>query len=143
MERLAAAADGWINLAPRFTDDDDEDDRPTSIGFLTLVGGGSLGVTMSTWIPEITNRRRRVQPSLGIAHVTGHRAIAQLVALAVPVPDTWRVEQDHPRRGLVLRLPSDESNEHVLVWALRAVGALSAPRPIRDWRADVYLPTRQ
>jgi hypothetical protein len=28
----------------------------------------------------------------------------------------------------------------VLVWALRAVDALSTARPIRRWRADIYLP---
>jgi hypothetical protein len=137
MERLARAEDGWINLIPGITNDDEV---TTSLGFLTLVGGGSIGITMCTWVPKSHNRRGLVQPRLGINHTTGRRAAAELYSLGVPVPETWLVEQDHPRRGLVLRMPFEESQEHVLVWALRAVGALSAPNPARRWRADIYLP---
>ena len=137
MARLTRAEDGWINLVPKITDNDE---RPTSLGFFALFGGGAIGVTMCTWIPGKHSRRGFIKPSLGITHVTGHRVFAELHALAVPVPETWLVEQDHPRRGLVLRVPSDEPHEHVLVWALRAVDALSAPRAVRRWRADVYLP---
>lgn len=137
MARLTGAEDGWINLIPRIIE---EDERPTSLGFFTLLGGGAIGVTMCTWIPGSHNRRGLVKPSLGITHVTGHRVFAELHSLAVPIPDTWLVEQDHPRRGLVLRVPSNEPHEQVLVWALRAVGALSTPRPIKGWRADIYLP---
>jgi len=137
MERLAIAGDGWINLIPRIADDDE---RPTSIGFFTLFGGGGTGVTMCTWIPGSHDHRARIQPSLGITHATGHRAAAELHSLAVPVPETWLVEQDHPSRGLILRVPSDEPHEQVLVWALRAVDALRTSPPIRGWRGDIYLP---
>jgi hypothetical protein len=137
MERLADAGDGWINLVPRITD---EDERPTSLGFFTLFGGGGPGVTMATWIPASHDHRGRIQPSLGITQVTGHRAAAELHSLAVPIPETWLVEQDHPNRGLILRVPSDEPHEQVLVWALRAVAALSTPPPIKKWQADIYLP---
>ena len=136
MVQLSGAGDGWINLMPRITEDDE---RPTSLGFLTLFGGGSIGITMCTWIPGSDGRRVRIEPSLGITQVTGRRAIFRLRSLGVPIPDAWRVEQDHPRRGLILRLPSDEAHDHVLVWALRAVSALSAPRLVRGWQADIYL----
>ena len=138
MARLTGAEDGWINLIPRIIE---EDERPTSLGFFTLLGGGAIGVTMCTWIPGSHNRRGLIRPSLGITHVTGHRVFAELHSLAVPIPETWLVEQDHPRRGLVLRVPSNEPHEQVLVWALRAVGALSTPRLIKGWRADIYLPS--
>jgi hypothetical protein len=138
MARLAGAEDGWINLIPRITDDDE---RPASLGFFALFGGGGIGVTMCTWIPGSQDHRGRIQASLGITHVTGQRAAARLDSLAVPIPETWLVEQDHPRRGLILRVPSDEPHEQVLVWALRAVGALSIPLRIRRWQADIYLPT--
>jgi hypothetical protein len=137
MTQLAVAGDGWINLVPRMSQEDDE--KPTSLGFMTLFGGGGAGVTMCTWIPG-TNDNSPTRASLGIAHVTGHRAVAELAARNTAVPPTWVVEQDHPFRGLVVRIPPEESNEQVLTWALRAVRALGTPRPIRDWRADVYLP---
>lgn len=136
MTQLTAAGDGWINLIPRITD---EDERPTSLRFYTLFSGGSPGVTMGTWIPESRNRRGLVPASLGITHVTGRRAAAQLQSLGVPIPQNWFVEQDHPRRGLVLRIPPDETHDKVLEWALRAAGALQ-PGPIKKWRGHVYLP---
>ncbi|MGA2530092.1 MAG: hypothetical protein ABSG36_13140 [Acidimicrobiales bacterium] len=137
MARLAAATDGWINLVPKVAENED---RPTSLGFLTLLGGGSAGVTMCTWIPRSYNRRGSVLASVGITQVTGRRAVAQLFSLGVPIPETWFVEQDHPRRGLVLRLPENEPHEGVLEWSLRAVSALCVPQPARTWRADIYLP---
>ncbi|HUZ19542.1 MAG TPA: hypothetical protein VMU75_03105 [Acidimicrobiales bacterium] len=137
MTRLAGAGDGWINLIPKIADDDE---KPTSLGFFTMFGGGGSGVTMCTWVPGSPDQRGHNQPSLGITHVTGHRAAGELQALGVPIPKTWLVEQDHPRRGLVLRVPPDEPHEQVLAWALRAVGALSVPRPIRGWRAEIHLP---
>jgi hypothetical protein len=137
MSRLADAEDGWINLIPKITD---VEEKPTSLGFFTLIGGGGTGVTMCTWIPGSHDQGDHDRTSLGITHVTGRRAAAELVALGHPIPESWLVEQDHPRRGLVLTIPSGEPHEKVLSWALRAVGALSAPRQIARWRADVYLP---
>ena len=136
MAKLASAGDGWINLIPRIAD---EEERPTSLGFLTLFSGGSSGLTMCTWIPGSHNRRGPTLPSLGISHVTSRRAVARLSSLGLAIPPAWRVEQDHPRRGLVLRVPFEESHEELLAWAIRAVGALT-PGPIRGWHADVHLP---
>jgi len=137
MAQLSGVGDGWINLIPRIGDDDE---KPTSLGFFALFSGGGTGVTLCTWIPARVDRHGDVRSSLGITHVTGHRAASTLQLLSVPIPETWLVEQDHPRRGLVLRLPSEETHEQVLVWALRAVAALSSPRHIRGWQADIYLP---
>ena len=139
MARLALAGDGWINLIPKIADDFE---GPTSLGFLTLVGAGASGVTMCTWIPAShDNRKEGSRASLGITHVTGRRALPVLnYSSAAPTPETWLVEQDHPRRGLILRVPADEPHEQLLVWALQAVGVLSAPRDIRRWRADIYNP---
>jgi hypothetical protein len=137
MTRLAAAEDGWINMLPRGGDDDE---RSTSIGFLALLGGGSIGVTMITWVPGGHNRRGATQPTLGISHLLRHRVFADLESRGLGVPKTWFVEQDHPRRGLVLRLPFDIAHEEVLEWALGALNALMAAPTIRRWRAEVYLP---
>jgi hypothetical protein len=138
MDRLAGAGDGWINVVPKMNEDDE---RPTSLGFFTLFGGGGLGVTMCTWIPAPGSERDSMHTSLGITHLTGQRAFARLTSLGVPVPPTWVVEQDHPRRGLVIRVPAEEPHDEVLTWAMRATAALSAPLRITGWRADIYLPT--
>lgn len=136
MARLAAAGDGWINLVPQLSG---EQERPTSLRFSTLFGGGSTGITLCTWIPG-RHDPHGGPSSLGITHITGRRAVAQLEAVGVTLPKTWFVEQDHRRCGLVVRLPPDAPHEAVLSWSLRAVGVLSAPQEINGWRADVYLP---
>lgn len=137
MARLAGAGDGWVNVLPRIEEGDE--DRPTSLRFMTLFSGGGMGVTMATWIPRGRDGGKE-HPSLGITHQTGRRAVGELAARGVALPATWQVEQDHPRRGLVVRLPDDEPDEVVLAWALDALGALAAPAAIRGWRADVHAP---
>jgi hypothetical protein len=137
MDRLAAAGDGWVNFVPSISD---RRERPTTLGFMALFSGGGSGATMITWIPGRSDKRGAVGPSLGITHATGHRAVAALASADVPVPATWTIEQDHPRRGLILRLPADAGNEEVVTWAVRAVGALNTPRQLTSWRAEVHLP---
>jgi hypothetical protein len=134
MSQLAAAGDGWINLLPGTSDDE----TPTSLGFFNLFGGGSIGVTMCTWIPGQRGKDGRPLTSLGIAHTIGRRL--GTVPTVVTIPETWIIEQDHPRRGLVLQVPSVEPHERVLAWALTALAAVSPLGAIGNWRADIYLP---
>lgn len=144
MARLAGAGDGWINVVPRSGagsgSGSGDDDRSTSLRFLTVFGGGGPGLQMCTWTPGRSVDGRPGPSSLGIAHVTGRRAVEELASQGVAIPAGWMLEQDHPNRGLVLRVPPDQSHEAVLAWALRALGALGAPAPAGGWRADVYLP---
>lgn len=140
MAHLAGAGQGWINLVPKLAG---EDDKPTSLRFFTLLSGGGNSATMITWIPGRHDHAGHDRVSLGITHSSGQRAAGELRSLAVAIPETWLVEQDHPRRGLVLRVPSEAANEQVLSWAMRALGALLPPRPITGWRADIYLPITQ
>jgi hypothetical protein len=137
MMHLSSAGDGWINLLPKI---DDDDDKPTALRFFTLLSGGGTGVTMCTWIPGRHDPHGRSLPSHGITHLAGRRVVAVLGALNVPIPGAWSVEQDHPRRGLVLRIPPEVADQDVLIWGLQAVTALARPSTIRGWRADVYLP---
>ncbi|MGH9171803.1 MAG: hypothetical protein ACRD0Z_13185 [Acidimicrobiales bacterium] len=137
MKRLAAAQDGWINLLP--TDEDLEVGTPR-LGFFALFGGGSNGVMMCTWIPGGLEHHGDALPSLGITHNQGRHVFAEIQSGPAPIPDLWRVEQDHPRRGLIIRLPGDEPPEKVLAWAIRAVGVLrNSTAPVK-WVADVYMP---
>jgi hypothetical protein len=135
MTLLAQAGDGWINLLPNTA----VADKPTTLGFFTLFGGGSLGVTMCTWIPGRDTRRGRSATKLGFSFSTGRRFGSELPTPTIP--ENWAIEQDHPRRGLILTVPFDESHELVLAWALRALEALSpAGRRVGSWLAQIYLP---
>ncbi|MGP8163363.1 MAG: hypothetical protein ACLQAN_06260 [Acidimicrobiales bacterium] len=138
MRQLADARDGWINLLPAVVDDEHGPAVPT--GLSALFGGGNPGVTMCTWVPAGQDRRGRDPTRLGIMHACGRLAAARLRSQDIAIPEGWFVEQDHPHRGLVLRVPSDASHETVLDWALRAGKALCNVRLTGKWRAEVHFP---
>jgi len=138
MDRLAAAHDGWINLVPWTAG---EEEPETSLGFFTLLGGDRANVTMCTWIPAKDEGRAQGMEHLGITHGAGSRARAELSSQGIALGASWFVEQDHPRRGLVVRIPAGEPHAELLGWTLRAVAALSGPVPPPRWIAEVHLPT--
>jgi hypothetical protein len=140
MAQLAAARDGWINLLPAIVDDEDAPTMPT--GLTALFGGTNPGVTMCSWVPGAQDRRQREPNRLGIMHACGRLAAQRLRSQEVPVPEGWFVEQDHPRRGLVLRVPAGEPPEKVLDWALRAGRALCNVRLTGKWQAEVHFGRR-
>lgn len=134
MNLLSEARDGWINLLP----EKDATESTGTLGFLTLFGGGSSGVTMCTWKPEAEEQRGGGRVSVGITHATGRRVSSQLTPFTIPA--SWQVKQDHPLRGLVLSVPGDEPHAQVLEWALRTLRVLSPFARAGSWRADVYFP---
>lgn len=134
MTLISTARDGWINVLP----EKDAEEGTGTLGFLTLFGGGSSGVTMFTWKPEPDDQQGARHVTVGITHATGRRVAAQLVPFTIP--ENWIVKQDHPQRGLVLSIPDREPHERVLDWALRTLADLSPFARAGTWRADVYLP---
>lgn len=138
MARLSSAGDGWVNLRP--TVEGEDEDRPSTLRFATLFSGGGPGLTMGTWVPAAPGQRGRERASLGLSHRAGRRVVGELAARGVPVPEGWLVEQDHPRRGLVVRPPATATVEAVLAFALAALAVLSPPGAIQGWRAEVHLP---
>lgn len=139
MDTLTIAAEGWINLLPGVADDEEQLSRPPT-PLASLFGGNKPSVTMCTWVPPIADRHGNVTAKLGVSHFYGGRVAARLQSLSLGVPSNWRIEQDHPRRGLVVRVPPDESNATVLRWAIGAGEALNGIRLTGMWRAQVYLP---
>ena len=130
MARLAAARSGWINFLPGVLDEDvQEPGKPSA--FSTLFGMSQAPVTMATWIPAKGGRRNGDEVTIGIMHPRGRYAIKQLAGLGVPLPDGWRVRQDHNRRGLIVLAPAAAANVDVLDWTCRASEALSHGRPDR------------
>jgi len=57
--------------------------------------------------------------------------------LGFPLPTGWRWQQDHPRRGLVVRVPTDVAHAVELDWLLRAGTALSIVPLTGEWEARV------
>lgn len=135
MERLSARHHGWLNLQPGIRDED-APPPPTSLGLIFAVS--THEVPVCTWVPGRVGRHGVEPDSIGIEHATGTRVVARLAGLDVPVPEGWRWTQDHPRRGLVLRVPAGTPCAEQLAWLLRAGTALSAVPLTGDWRALVY-----
>ncbi len=138
MTQLAAARNGWINLLPGIVDDEEGPSMPT--GLTALFGAGNPGVTMCTWVPAGSDRRGRDPTRLGIMHACGRGASDRLRARDIAIPEGWFVEQNHPRRGLVIRVPPGEPHEVVLDWTLRAGRALCNVRLTGTWEAEVHFP---
>ncbi|MGH9092917.1 MAG: hypothetical protein ACRDZR_16295, partial [Acidimicrobiales bacterium] len=94
------------------------------------------------WMPARHGRRAR-GVTLGIMHQRGRRAVAQLEAVGIPLPEGWRVRQDHNRRGLIVLPPEWAPHAEVLAWALRAGAALAAAPLTGSWQARVYEPLKR
>jgi hypothetical protein len=76
---------------------------------------------------------------VGIQHGAGPKVVGVLRNLGEPVPDGWRVTQDHSRRGLVAMVPNGTASETVLDWLLRAGTALASHLQLAGWwRAAIY-----
>jgi hypothetical protein len=135
MDELERTRAGWINVQPGL---DPEDVPAVRAGAFGLLSGRGPDVPLATWVPGELKREEPQPASVGIQHGTGPRLAARLADAGVPVPDGWRVTQDHARRGLVVAIPVGTSNDAVLDWLVRAAATLSPVPLTGDWRAAVY-----
>ncbi len=150
MDLLSEVRDGWINLLPGVPEDEVE---PPSQGvFSTLFSSAPAPVSMCTWMPAAGGRGTAGGraaaggrgtaggQSVGILHPRGRYAVRQLGELGVAVPSSWRVSQDHARRGLIVHPAAGTAAAVVLDWMLRAGAALAVVPLTGSWQARVYLP---
>ena len=115
---------GWINLQP---DVDEDDVPPSGSALFGLFSTRGPVVPLCTWHPG--------ERSAGVQHGTGPKVTSR-----IDVPAGWRVVQDHPRRGLVVRVPPDVPNLDVLRWLIQ-VGSALCPVPAREhWLAELHAP---
>jgi hypothetical protein len=124
---LARAPKGWLNLQPGMYDEDVPEPRGLVAALFTARGPE---VPIATWVPE--------ESSAGIQHAAGPKAAARLAEAGIPVPDGWRVVQDHPKRGLVVVVPKGTADADVVAWLLPAARALCRVPLTGDWLASVY-----
>jgi hypothetical protein len=134
MDLLGAAHLGWINFFPQVSEDDEPDAAGGFGGFFSASGPE---VPICTWVAGKAGRKGIERDSVGIEHATGTKAVARLATLGVPLPDGWRWVQDHPRRGLVVRVPLGVTHAEQLTWLLEAAAALSKVRLTGRWEARV------
>jgi len=129
MEQLSERKKGWINLSPALDEDEDPPPRSSTFG---LFSGRGPDVPLCTWVPG-------PPVEIGIQHGAGAKAVGVLRDLGRPVPDAWRVTQDHSRRGLVVLIPDGTPDDQVLDWLLTAGTALASHLKLAGWwRAAIY-----
>lgn len=134
MKEMKAAQSGWVNMSPAV----DLEDLPANAGPKLWSARGPL-VPLCTWTPPA--KKGTTPPVLiGIQHGAGGKAVPRLRDLGVPVPESWQVQSDHTRRGIVIAVPPKERDDDVLKWLLRAGGML-CDLPYKVWIAEVYPPT--
>ena len=136
MATLVARGAGWINLEPIV----EEEDLPMKPGPFAFLGGSTHEVPTVTWVPGPARARRRNQAHHGgpAARRSAARVAWKLRDRGLPVPEGWRVTQDHPRRGLVASVPAGADNGAVMGWLLEAAQALCAVPATGRWRASVH-----
>jgi hypothetical protein len=134
---LAAHRDGWLNLLPGV-------DTPTepveTAGLFAIFGSSQPPVSMCTWMPPGRGRHALDEVTVGIMHGMGKKVLPDLVAAGLGVPPGWRVWGDHPRRGLVVRIPTTVADREVLGWTLAAGAQLCTVPTTGGWQAEVYQP---
>lgn len=135
MGTVQAGGTGWINIAPVI----DEEHEPPPPGPFAFLGGSTHQVPVITWMPG-----RRVgggaakATTVGLQHASGPRVAWRLRDLGLPVPEGWKVTQDHPRRGLVAEVPADADNRAVVDWLLQAAAAVCQVPATGRWEAAVH-----
>jgi len=137
---LSAHRDGWVNLLPGV---ETPAEPVESAGLFSIFGGGAPEpVSMCTWMPPGSSRHALDEVTVGVMHAQGHRVMPELQAAGLGLPPGWRLGGDHPRRGLVVRVPTTASDREVLTWALSVGTRLCAVPTTGTWRAEVYQPMR-
>ncbi len=135
MADVSAARTGWINLQPLV----DEEHEPPEPGPFAFLGGSTHKVPVATWMPGRLAADGTAKPTtVGLQHAAGPRLAAKLRDAGLPLPDGWRITQDHPRRGLVALVPADADDAMVMAWLLEAATFASTVPTTGRWTASVH-----
>ncbi len=135
MAEVAATGTGWINVDPII----EEEHEPPAPGPFAFLGGSTHQVPTGTWMPGKRLANGTTRPTtVGLEHASGTHLAWRLGDLGLPLPDGWRVTQDHPRRGLVVLVPADVAPRTVMDWLLRLAAAVCTVPATGRWEASVH-----
>jgi hypothetical protein len=135
MAEVEATGTGWINVVPVI----EEEHEPPPPGPFAFLGGSTHQVPTATWIPGKHLPDGTTKPTtVGLQHAAGPHLAWKLGDLGLPLPEGWRITQDHPRRGLVALVPSGAANREVMDWLLRLAAAVCAVPATGRWEASVH-----
>jgi hypothetical protein len=135
MAEVAARGTGWINVMPVI----EEEHQPPPPGPFAFLGGSTHHVPTVTWMPGKHAADGTVRPTtVGLQHASGPRVAWRLRDLGCPLPEGWRITQDHPRRGMVAQVPAEADRRAVIDWLLRAAALVCEVPATGRWTASVH-----
>ncbi len=140
MSKLDEASDGWMNLLPGLTDGSTRASTGLFGGFSALIGQPTTMSTMGTYLPPKRSSQPGVGASIGLLHPCGSHGMGQLSRAGLDTPPTWKVRQDHSRRGIVLELPPGTLHSDAAAWLIEACTLLCRVQLTGSWQAVVYRP---
>lgn len=114
----------WCNLEFEPIEDEDAPAESPLFGFLAARGPANPLATVTAG----TTGRRSTPTEVGIQHQAGVKAADQLREAGVGIPEGARVMQDHPRRGLVVRLLEPTEASVISDWLFAAMRELGRQR---------------
>ena len=136
MGEIEAGGTGWINVRPVI----EEEHEPPPPGPFAFLGGSTHQVPTVTWMPGRHLPNGTTRPTtVGIEHAVGPHLAWKLPGLGLPLPDGWRITQDHPRRGLVATVPPGAERREVMDWLLSVAAAVCAVPATGRWEASVHV----
>ncbi|HJM28134.1 MAG: hypothetical protein QF596_08950 [Acidimicrobiales bacterium] len=111
----------WVNIEP---DVDRESVHTGSIFWRAFSSRGPV-IPKFTWVSATTSKSSYQHAQVGLTHPTGNAVLERLKDFHVEIPQGWILEQDHPKRGLVLQLPNQYDAQAVIDFALSSIPVLS------------------
>ena len=118
----ALSPSGWVNLQP---DVDTDAPPPRTAGVFGVFSARGPAVPFCTWHPG--------ERSVGIQHGTGPK-----LGRRIDVPPGWRITQDHPKRGVVVRVADGTTDADAIGWLIRTAGPLCEVPLLGRWVAEVH-----
>ncbi len=135
MAEVVANGSGWINIDPVI----EEEHEPPAPGPFAFLGGSTHHVPTVTWMPGKRAADGTAKPTtVGLQHASGPRVAWRLRDAGHPLPEGWRVTQDHPRRGLVAQVPAEADHAVVIDWLLQAATLVCTVPSTGRWTASVH-----
>lgn len=134
MAALEADRSGWVVIEP-VVEAEALDAAPRTGG---LFSGRGPAVPELSWVPGRVGRRGPGPVSVGVRHASGPRLKQRLADEGHPVPHTWTVVDDNPRRGFVAQLPDGADPALVLDWLLTVAESVTAVPLTGRWQAVVH-----
>ena len=132
---IRAQGSGWINIEPVI----EEENAPPEPGPFAFLGGSIHKIPVITWMPAKCQVDKVSKPTtVGLQHASGPRVRGRLRDLGLPIPEGWKVTQDHPRRGLVAEVPAAADDQAVVGWLLQAAAALCQIPSTGRWEAAIH-----